>query len=487
MGDPYVQLLSLIDPDQASIEFHNARGGTPNANITYNAANSTSSAPDSTTLTLPSEVAATLDKIGIYFPTMLALMAFNALILVILVIVGIFFLCRTRTKKSRIPRGRKSPMPMRRASDVESLRPPQPHAYQPVSMALTEDTMFTPPSPGFRKFGNDAHRKSSAYRASVAVPEDSPFIPPSIQPGDRPNSSIYRGSMVVPEDMPFTPPSPARSARSSTQHPAAPEDDVLVPPSPSYHSFEGVVRNGDRPPSAVSQNAGFALADEVIFPPRALQGNGFRPQSVASQHVGVALNDDAVFAPPRALQGDNIQPGSRPQSGTSQYIGVALTDDAVFVPPHTIQSDSRPGSRPQSSVSQQIGVALTDDTIFLPPRAVQGGSRPQSVASQRIGITLTDDGVAVSPRSIQGDNLRPPPQSIASQDIGVALTDDDLFVPPSRAFLPFQNSALRPGDRPQSFATPPGTIPPPHNNTLSPPSPGFYSFDRSGDRPRSIA
>ena len=44
------------------------------------------------------------------------------------------------------------PMPMERLntdSAVEPLRGPMAHQYEPVSMALTEDT-FVPPSPAFR-------------------------------------------------------------------------------------------------------------------------------------------------------------------------------------------------------------------------------------------------------------------------------------------------------------------------------------------------
>ena len=35
MGNPYVKLLSIVDPDAASIEFHKQRGGTPRTGITY--------------------------------------------------------------------------------------------------------------------------------------------------------------------------------------------------------------------------------------------------------------------------------------------------------------------------------------------------------------------------------------------------------------------------------------------------------------------
>jgi hypothetical protein len=360
MGNPYIKLLSLINPDQASAEFHAARGGVPNTNITYNVANSNSSPSDSTSVNLSSELAQTLNQIGKYFPAMLGVMALNALILIVLVIVGIVFLCRGRTKKSRMPRGRKSPMPMRRASDIESLRPPQPHSYQPVSMALTEDTMFTPPSPGFRKFGNDSVRKSAMYRESMVAPEDTPFVPPSpVHAGDRPSSSIYRRSVVVPEDPVFTPPSPIKSegSHSSFIQPQQTGADLL-PPSAPFHAIDGT-----------------------------------------SQHPS---------------------------------------------------------------------------------------SRPLSVASRKSSIHQADDGVIITnPFPVVDANSRP--SSIHSQHVGVALSDDYVNVPPSRAFLAFQNGNLRPGDRPQSFTHPPGTMPPSQDHMLSPPSPGFYSYDRPGERPRSIA
>lgn len=39
MGDPFIQLLSLTDPNEASADFHKLRGGSPNGTITYSAAN----------------------------------------------------------------------------------------------------------------------------------------------------------------------------------------------------------------------------------------------------------------------------------------------------------------------------------------------------------------------------------------------------------------------------------------------------------------
>lgn len=151
MGNPYVKLLSIVDPNEASADFVAVRGGTAKNNITYNASNSSDAAP--ATVTLSAKLADTLDSVGRYFPAMLAIMALNAVVLLALGVIGIVFMVRRgRSKRSgaikrRSNPGRLSPMPMN-PLDTSPTAPS--HVYQPVSMALTEDT-FVPPSAPFRK------------------------------------------------------------------------------------------------------------------------------------------------------------------------------------------------------------------------------------------------------------------------------------------------------------------------------------------------
>jgi hypothetical protein len=172
MGDPYLKLLSLVDPDEASQEFHGIRGGEARKGIVYqpvNAAGSSGSGGGTTTITLGSNVANTLDKVGKYFPAMLAVMALNAIILLALVAVGIMLLMKQRKTKSsrrKLP-GRMSPMPLGGLNSTYSdagFPHGLPHSYQPVSMALTEDT-FVPPSPAFH---NGDGLKSGDRPKSVA-------------------------------------------------------------------------------------------------------------------------------------------------------------------------------------------------------------------------------------------------------------------------------------------------------------------------------
>ncbi|KAF9009070.1 aspartic peptidase domain-containing protein [Cyathus striatus] len=156
MGNPYMKLLSIVDPDEASIDFHNARGGTPRTNITFTGLNGISVAPS---FSISNDISSSLERIGKYLPIMLGIVALNALVLIVLAIAGLVMCCRRLRKRkntglrTRTPLGRTSPMPMNpRSTYVAGYGRPDTHVYEPVSMALTEDT-FVPPSPAFHADG----------------------------------------------------------------------------------------------------------------------------------------------------------------------------------------------------------------------------------------------------------------------------------------------------------------------------------------------
>jgi saccharopepsin len=212
MGNPYVKLLSIVDPDQASADFAAARGTTARSGITYNASNSTANA-SSTTINISTDVANIIDKIGKYLPAMAAVMALNAIVLLVLCITAIVYLCRRRGSKSGVSRfsrkrsapGRMSPMPMGPSHHPDAFTPPPAHNYEPVSMAISEDTMFSPPSPGFGKYDGDT-LKGFARPKSSAVSVDRPYSMASSS-GPRPSSvaaPLARPySMATPSNNPF--------------------------------------------------------------------------------------------------------------------------------------------------------------------------------------------------------------------------------------------------------------------------------------------
>lgn len=163
MGDPYIKFLSLVDPNNASVEFHQLRGGTPNKNITYTGLSGAA-------LSLSSSLSD--DSLGMivkFVPPLLALVAFNSLVLIICCIVWLVSFIRKRRLRAtaRLPPSRLRSMPMNDTNSYIAGDDPLPsssssrlHAYEPVSMALTEDT-FVPPSPAFHSDSSKMQRPKS--------------------------------------------------------------------------------------------------------------------------------------------------------------------------------------------------------------------------------------------------------------------------------------------------------------------------------------
>jgi saccharopepsin len=161
MGNPYMRFLSLVDPNQASVEFHELRGGAPNKNIVYTGL---SGAALSSRSSLSDE---SLGMITKFIPPLFALVAFNSLVLIICCIVWLVSFIRKRRVRAtpRLPRSRFSrSMPMNDTSsyiaDEPTLSSPGMHVYEPVSMALSEDT-FVPPSPAFYSESSKLQRPKS--------------------------------------------------------------------------------------------------------------------------------------------------------------------------------------------------------------------------------------------------------------------------------------------------------------------------------------
>ncbi|KAJ3563842.1 hypothetical protein NP233_g8671 [Leucocoprinus birnbaumii] len=163
MGNPFMQFLSIINPDEASADFHQIRGGQPNTNITYVGLNGTDNAAS---FFLSDNVSESIELISKFVPAMLGIIALNTLILLGILISGLCYWMKKRRlrrydgiRTPRGTRGRMTPMaldtttPSYVAGEQSS---PVPATYQPVSMALTEDT-FVPPSPAFHKFDGVAY------------------------------------------------------------------------------------------------------------------------------------------------------------------------------------------------------------------------------------------------------------------------------------------------------------------------------------------
>ncbi len=172
MGDPYLKFLSLIDPNGASKDFATARGSVPRTNISYNSINSAATSSGRTTVSLSDTITNTLNKINTYFPIMLAILGLNALVILLLVIAAFVYIYRRRnasSSRNRRTNRRLTPYPMPLGTISSDTFTPPPESmhryssqlgYEPVSMALTDDT-FIPPSPAFLQTGSGGFKGRS--------------------------------------------------------------------------------------------------------------------------------------------------------------------------------------------------------------------------------------------------------------------------------------------------------------------------------------
>ena len=259
-GDPFVKLLPLTDPNEASGEFAKIRGSQPRTNITYNVASPEviGTASDSVSATQD-----TLDKLNSLIPILLGVMGLNALVLLTLLILGIVYLCRKKKSRATRRARRQSalPMPMGSVNNAEAGEPT--HQYEPVM----NDEQQIPQSPSVHSF-HSSHSPSPRPASSVypqslgGVPRtlrDDPFKtpPPSFQ---RDSRGLERG-MRPHSYQPINTHAAQINVHPPAPHSALADDESFVPPSPGFF-------RRDFPPGA-GDNLGPGNAE------------GLRPNSVA--------------------------------------------------------------------------------------------------------------------------------------------------------------------------------------------------------------
>jgi hypothetical protein len=455
MGDPYVKLLALVDPNQASQDFHNVRGGTALNNITYNTAPTTTDSPS--TVTVSADIGDTLNKIVAFLPAMLGIMALNAAVLIALIVFGVWFMCCKRKTKAtaRKARGRMSPMQMDPRNSYIAGVAPQPHAYEPVSMAITEDMergmrpmSMNPSTDRFTAGVPIADRAA----VSMALSEDDMFIPPS------PVARTFKSSGLRPVDRP----SSANYQRQPSM--AVEEGEDLMPPSPGFRSFDG--QPGDRPRSAAYQR--HPSEDSLVAPARSFDD---RPRSV--DYVRSPSEDSILVASPTMMVAEPV----------------IATEPAFFPPPPQRQAPPPPPSRQAPPPPQRASpVPPSQRASPVPPSQRASPVPPLPSPSER---QFSRDSMGPPQRQPSRDSMQAQRQPSRDSIHSVRLTDDQFApgtsipgpVPRSRQasnnsglFVP-RNFSGRPGDRPQSFA-------PADPSALEPPMPAFHT---DGGRPKSMA
>lgn len=230
MGDPYIKLFSIVDPNNASAEFTVIRGGTPRTNITYNAATGTTS---SGSVSVADTTADKLAKLADYIPIVLGILALNAVALIVIAVVAVVYMCR-KSKLRRNGAKRRSATGLKNGL---SLRSPTPYPG-PMPMSPINGQMDVAEAGG-------AHEYAAVAVHAPGEPEDLPFVPPE------PSFHSYDGDSLRPLNSSFGTPTRPRSMFSMTSNTsgtslgvrspgryrastAGSEMTAFVPPSPEY-------------------------------------------------------------------------------------------------------------------------------------------------------------------------------------------------------------------------------------------------------------
>ncbi|KAF7301671.1 Acid protease [Mycena indigotica] len=467
MADPYVKLLDLVDPIKASKDFHAARGGNGATNITYNVANSTANTASS--VSVSSDVNDTLNKIVMFLPAMLGIMALNAAVLIALIIFGIVFMCRKQRKTkatSRKIRGRSTPLQIDPRNSYVAGADPQPHAYAPVSMAVTEDLEGARPMSAHARDSFAGVPLMDRAPVSMAISEDEMFIPPS------PTARPFKSSGLRPKEPENRPDSTVYQRQPSI---AVSDDQPYAPPSPGFRNFDG--QQGDRPKSAVYQRQ--PSEDSLAAPARSFDE---RPRSVGYQRS--PSEEDSVFV-------------AEPTQAAPDYIVLPPPHRQAPPPPPSRQAPQAPQRTiPQPPPEDSPPLSSSPEPI-LPPqrRASQNsvhGQNDQYIVPQPMSRNSTYSTHLVDDQFPPAQPRQMTPQPRRDSSYSVRLTDNQFSPgtsspgPVPRPRQPSNNSSLfvprefsgRPGDRPQSFA-------PADPSSLVPPTPAFHSD--GGGRPKSMA
>lgn len=186
MGNPYVKLLALIDPNEASADFTTIRGGTPRTNITYNVAPGTASSVGGS-ISVASGTASKLAQLVDYMPALLGILALNALALLAMAAVAVIYMCR----KSKL---RRSGAGKRRSTNG------------PGALALSGRTPT--PYPGPMRSPSALVRRSSQLELVEAGRDEGEGDIGDASHGVYERVSVY-APPGEPEDVPFVPPEPA--------------------------------------------------------------------------------------------------------------------------------------------------------------------------------------------------------------------------------------------------------------------------------------
>lgn len=423
MGDPYVQLLPIVNITEAAVEFQELRGGTVNVQETNG-----NSTPSVSIEAAPEQ----LEKLVSVIPILFVIAGTNGLILLILLVGAVWFCCFRRRNKTK----KVAPLPLAMVNAAT-------HSYEAVSttedaqerQSLSRSSRHTRPTSRLSQHSitTDVNERDIASRRS----RYSSLKPQGGEGSASKRSS--RGSLAYP------PPSPLKNGFASAEgqlagaehHSADITDGVKkpfrpVPPppikTPGYRR-SAYSENAASPTVAGSEH-GFQLHDSPV---RFSMANG-HPSPTVGQFEDARRSMYPVTPPPP------VPMYAHPGAAASNASVSRVVDQQILVPPH---DDPRIPSRQQEAQRAAFMAAL-DDAPLPPPRRPRGFGGPTEDPRQRLSaysaapVVSQEMGLLVDPHANRHSYAAPDP-SIPQRSSYVPGSGPQVKRPP------FNPSPFNPG------------------------------------------
>jgi len=416
MGDPYVQLLSLVNITEAAADFQQVRGGTVNVQETNG-----SPSPSISVETSPDQV----DKLVSMIPILFAIAGTNGLILLILLVGAVWFCCFRKSKKKT---KKVAPLPLAMVNTAS-------HHYEAVSTA--EDAQERPSSARSPRFTRPTSKQSQRSLTDINELPHSPLKAQSdiasrrsrysLKPRAGEGDSSKRSSRI---SLSHQPPSPSHSIKNgfvSTESQLVDEpehhtEDITdgtnkpfrpVPPPPIIvpgYRRSAYSENAASPTVAGSEQ-GVQLYDAPVRTSMAVSNGSSSP--TASQFEDARGSMYSVTSP---------QPGSMYTNSEVNNVSVppGLTRPPLLSPRMHLQSRSQ-----QQEAQKAAFMAALDNEPLPPPRRPRGfgSGAPAEDPRQRLSaysaapVVSQDMGLLVDPHANRHSYAAPtlPPDASAPQ------------------------------------------------------------------------
>lgn len=359
MGDPYVQLLSLVNITGAAAEFQQVRGGTVNI---QNANGSPSPSPSPSSSVSTESSPDQLGKLVSMVPILFVVAGTNGLILLVLLVGAVWFCCfRGRNKKAK----KVAPLPLAMVDAAV-------HNYEAV--AITEDVQERPSSARSPQLTRTISRQSQ--RSFITDVNELPHSPMKAQSDTASSRSRYSSLKPRVSDGDASK-GPQITSSSSIKSGFVGANNQLVDAAEPVHHTKDITDGANRPfrpvpppPITVPSYRRSVYSENAASPTIAgsVQGIQLYDAPIRSSVVASSSNPSPIASQYEGARGSMYSVTTPPEAGVSNVSVTPATTQHPLLSPHMQpQTLSR-----QQEAQRAAFMAALDSEPLPPPRRPRG-------------------------------------------------------------------------------------------------------------------